>query len=59
MSKLTLNGPVLGSVATPSGKGYYMVAADGGIFAFGDASFAGSAAGTPLTQPIRAIAGPR
>jgi large repetitive protein len=29
--------------ATPSGKGYWMVAGDGGIFSFGDASFYGSA----------------
>jgi hypothetical protein len=30
---------------TPSGKGYWLVASDGGIFAFGDAKFYGSAAG--------------
>jgi hypothetical protein len=29
--------------ATPSGKGYWMVAGDGGIFSFGDAGFYGSA----------------
>ena len=40
-------------------RGYWLTAADGGVFAFGDAPFAGSAAGTHLTQPIRAIAGPR
>jgi hypothetical protein len=28
--------------ATPSGKGYWLVAADGGIFCFGDAPFHGS-----------------
>jgi len=28
--------------ATPSGKGYWLVADDGGIFAFGDAAFHGS-----------------
>ncbi len=31
--------------STPSGKGYWLVAGDGGIFAFGDAGFHGSAAG--------------
>jgi hypothetical protein len=31
--------------ATPDGRGYWLVAADGGVFAFGDAAFAGSAAG--------------
>ncbi len=49
---LTLNGPVLGSVATPSGDGYFMVASDGGIFAFGDATFVGSMGGRPLNQPV-------
>src|SRR4051794_9164295 len=28
-----------------AGKGYWMAASDGGVFAFGDAEFAGSAAG--------------
>jgi hypothetical protein len=30
--------------ATPTGLGYWLVAADGGIFTFGDASFYGSPA---------------
>jgi hypothetical protein len=29
--------------ATPDGHGYWLVAADGGIFSFGDAGFHGSA----------------
>ncbi|EQD80481.1 hypothetical protein B1A_00847 [mine drainage metagenome] len=37
-----LNKPVVGMAATPDGKGYWMVAADGGIFSFGDAAFYGS-----------------
>ncbi|MEM9611232.1 MAG: FG-GAP-like repeat-containing protein, partial [Actinomycetota bacterium] len=49
---LTLNGPVLGSVVTPSERGYFMVANDGGIFAFGDAEFAGSMGGRPLNEPV-------
>ncbi|MEO1064709.1 MAG: VCBS repeat-containing protein [Actinomycetota bacterium] len=49
---LRLNGPVLGSVVTPSGDGYFMVASDGGIFAFGDAEFAGSMGGRPLNEPV-------
>ncbi len=28
--------------ATPTGRGYWLVATDGGIFAFGDAGFFGS-----------------
>ena len=30
---------------TPSGRGYWILGADGGIFAFGDALFAGSLGG--------------
>jgi hypothetical protein len=39
-------------VATASGRGYYLVAADGGIFSFGDARFAGSMGGRPLNAPV-------
>jgi hypothetical protein len=42
--------------ATPDGKGYWLVASDGGIFSFGDASFYGSMGGTPLNQPIVGMA---
>ena len=42
---LQLEGPVVSAVATPSGKGVLMVAADGGVFAVGDARFAGSLRG--------------
>ena len=51
VSDVKLNGPVLGSVATPSGKGYYMVASDGGIFAF-DAPFRGSMGDQKLNKPV-------
>jgi hypothetical protein len=37
------------------GQGYLLATSHGGVFAFGDAAFAGSAAGTKLAQPIRAI----
>jgi hypothetical protein len=43
-------------VATPDGGGYWEVAADGGIFSFGDATFHGSMGGTRLNQPIVGMA---
>jgi len=38
------------------GRGYYLVAADGGVFAFGDAGFYGSMGGRHLNAPIVGIA---
>ena len=38
--------------STPDGGGYWLVAKDGGVFAFGDAQFYGSTGGTPLNAPI-------
>jgi hypothetical protein len=40
-----LNAPIVGMVPSADGKGYFMVAADGGVFAFGDAKFEGSCPG--------------
>jgi 3D (Asp-Asp-Asp) domain-containing protein len=42
--------------ATPSGHGYWLVAADGGIFSFGDAHYLGSTGGVALNQPIVGMA---
>jgi hypothetical protein len=36
--------PVVGMAATPDGGGYWLVAADGGVFTYGNARFFGSAA---------------
>jgi hypothetical protein len=36
--------------------GYWLVAADGGVFSFGNTSFLGSMADTPLNQPTVAMA---
>jgi ribosomal protein L24E len=47
--------PVVGMAATPSGKGYWLVARDGGIFSFGDARFLGSTGAIHLNQPIVGI----
>ncbi|HEY5383897.1 MAG TPA: hypothetical protein VIJ56_01580, partial [Acidimicrobiales bacterium] len=49
---LKLNKPVVGITATPDGKGYWLTAADGGIFNYGDAQFLGSAGGIKLNQPV-------
>ncbi len=63
-----LNAPIVGIVGTPSGSGYWLVAADGGVFDFGSAKFYGSTysygitglSGTrPLDAPIvGAVAAP-
>jgi hypothetical protein len=37
---------------TVDGKGYWLVATDGGIFTFGDARFFGSTGGITLNKPI-------
>ena len=42
--------------ATPSGKGYWLVTASGGIFCFGDARSHGSTAARHLTKPIVGMA---
>ena len=38
--------------ATPDGKGYWLVAADGGVFSFGDAQFYGSTGSMSLNKPV-------
>ena len=48
--------PVTGVAATPSGLGYWMVASDGGIFAFGDAPFLGSTGAITLFRPVVGMA---
>jgi len=47
-----LNQPIVGMAATPDGGGYWLVAADGGIFSFGDAHFYGSTGNIHLNRPI-------
>ena len=48
--------PVVGVAVTPSAEGYWMVASDGGIFAFGDARYVGSTGAIRLNQPIVGMA---
>ncbi len=48
-----------GAEVTPSGplsSGYWLVASNGGIFAFGDAHFDGSTAGVAIASPIVGVA---
>jgi hypothetical protein len=48
-----LNQPIVGMAAAPDGRGYWLVAADGGIFAFGSsAPFHGSMGGERLNHPV-------
>ncbi|WP_298445455.1 hypothetical protein [Ferrimicrobium sp.] len=56
-----LNGPIVGIVADPEGTGYWLFAADGGVFNFGSAPFLGSTydlgitglkGSKPLTAPV-------
>ena len=49
---MQLNKPVVGMAATPDGGGYWLVASDGGVFAYGDAQFYGSTGSITLNKPI-------
>ena len=51
-----LAAPIVGMAATPDGLGYWAVAADGGIFAYGDAGFDGSTGGLHLNAPVVGMA---
>jgi hypothetical protein len=47
-----LSKPIVSSVETPSGNGYWLVASDGGVFSYGDANYFGSTGATHLNKPI-------
>ncbi len=51
-----LNAPIVGMAPTADGRGYWNVASDGGLFAFGDAAFYGSMGGHPLNRPVVGMA---
>ena len=51
-----VNQPIVGMASTPDGHGYWLVAADGGIFTFGDAGFFGSTGAGPAMQPTIGMA---
>jgi hypothetical protein len=52
----SLAQPITGIAVNPTGTGYWLVAADGGVFAYGDAHFYGSMGAKHLNQPIVGIA---
>ncbi|MDP9404979.1 MAG: kelch motif-containing protein [Actinomycetota bacterium] len=54
-----LNRPIVSLGPTRSGAGYWLVAADGGVFAFGDAVFRGSTGAIRLNQPVVGMAARR
>jgi hypothetical protein len=51
-----LTHPIVGMATTPTGKGYWLVASDGGVFAFGDAAFWGSTGAIKLNKAIVGMA---
>ncbi len=55
-NSIALNQPIVAVSTTWDGKGYWLAAADGGIFAFGDAGYYGSMGGTKLAGAIVGMA---
>ncbi len=56
LTTVAFNQPVVSMATTPLDGGYWLAAADGGVFSYGDADFYGSMGGTPLNQPIVGMA---
>ncbi|HEV7526163.1 MAG TPA: hypothetical protein VGP92_14420 [Acidimicrobiia bacterium] len=53
---MQLNANFVDIAATPSGRGYWTAASDGGVFTFGDAQFLGSVGDRVLARPVVGIA---
>jgi hypothetical protein len=51
-----LNSQIVDITPSFDGQGYWLVASDGGVFSFGDASYYGSMAAKPLVRPVVGIA---
>jgi hypothetical protein len=56
MAGKSLDQPVVGIAATPDGKGYWLVGADGGVTAFEHEDFLGSMSGAFMSQPAVGMA---
>ncbi len=54
MGDVKLNQPVVAIVPDPDGEGYWLVASDGGVFAF-KAPFLGSMGDVRLNKPMRGM----
>ncbi len=54
-----LTQPIVGMAPTGNDKGYWNVASDGGLFAFGNAGFHGSMGGQHLNRPVVGMAATR
>jgi len=52
-----LNSPIVGMAATPDGKGYWLVAADGDVVALGDAPYFGALSTKASHAEVVGIAG--
>ena len=48
----TATAPIVGLAPTKTGKGCWLVAADGSVYAFGDAVYAGGLTGDHLLAPV-------
>lgn len=57
LGNVALNSPIVDGDVTPTGKGYTLLGADGGIFDFGDAAdaFEGGMGGKTLNMPCVAL----
>ena len=56
MGGQSLAAPISAMAATPDGRGYWLVGSDGGVFAFGDAHYFGSAANQNIGTWVTGIA---
>ncbi len=54
MGNARLNRPIVGLSPTPDNRGYWLVASDGGVFAF-SAPFRGSLGAVVLNKPVNGL----